>query len=307
MSMKQFRNAAELVDLLQTRGMHIPDADEAIRHLSRTSYYRLSGYWYPMRQWDSNARVRLDHFRSGASFDLVIKLYKFDERLRHAIFTELEPIELALRAFLGHELGALDPLIYEKRDRLGPGANKRLKRNKKTVYDEWKDRFNSNRKSSERREDFVKHHKDKYGGKLPIWVAVEIMDWGTLSYLFSMAPDEVRENIARTCDLKPVQLESWIISLNHVRNYAAHHGRMYNRTYGNKPKFSQDPALKAVEAVKNRLFGQLSMVQFLHRKLGLSEAARLPTVLKTYPHNRLVPFERTGAPKDWEALELWKS
>ncbi|WP_267911299.1 Abi family protein [Corynebacterium macginleyi] len=46
------------------------------------------------------------------------------------------------------------------------------------------------------KEDFVSHHKSKYGGTLPIWAAVEIMDWGMLSYLYGMSPNIVRKRIA---------------------------------------------------------------------------------------------------------------
>ncbi|WP_240322586.1 Abi family protein [Austwickia chelonae] len=28
------------------------------------------------------------------------------------------------------------------------------------------------------REDFVHHHRQKYGGRLPVWAATELMDWG---------------------------------------------------------------------------------------------------------------------------------
>lgn len=156
------------------------------------------------------------------------------------------------------------------------------------------------------KEDFVEHHKRKYGGVLPIWAAVEVMDWGMLSHLYGMSPNPVRNQIARQCRLSAPQLESWMKSLNIVRNYAAHHARMFNRVYDIKPKLPNNADLGAVQSCMNRVFGQLTLIQYLHRTLELSVATMLPEVLHTYPDNRLVPFTRTGAPQNWDTLTLWQ-
>jgi abortive infection bacteriophage resistance protein len=39
----------ELVDLLLSRGMDVPDREHAIKKISQVGYYRLSGFWYPCR------------------------------------------------------------------------------------------------------------------------------------------------------------------------------------------------------------------------------------------------------------------
>ena len=89
----------------------------------------------------------------------------------------------------------------------------------RSVHEVWLRKYQSALKAS--KEDFVAHHKSKYGGTLPIWAAVEIMDWGMLSYLYGMSPNIVRKRIAQPCDLTGPQLESWLKSLNILRNYAA--------------------------------------------------------------------------------------
>lgn len=132
------------------------------------------------------------------------------------------------------------------------------------------------------------------------------MDWGMLQHLYSISPNQVKTSIAQQCGLSDAQLLSWLRSLTIVRNYAAHHARMFNRVYSIMPKLNDDPRLQAIESATNRAFGQLSLIQYLHRELGLSSALVLPKVLNSYPHNNLVPFERTGAPENWSELELWK-
>ena len=300
---KQFKTYGEQVELLRQRGMRVNDPQHAETLLARLNYYRLSGYWYPMRRFSQGDGTAQDEFVEGASFGLVVALYEFDEQLRHSVFIELDRVELAIRTKLGHELGRLDPLIYLDPQRLSARAQQRNK-DGRSVHEVWLRKYQSALKAS--KEDFVAHHKSKYGGTLPIWAAAEIMDWGMLSHLYGMSPNIVRNRIAEPCSLTGPQLESWLKSLNILRNYAAHHARMFNRVYDIKPKLNNDVRLAPVAEGMNRVFGQLSLIQYLHRQLDLSPAERLPKLFHTYPHNPIVPFSRTGAPDNWRELPLWR-
>lgn len=106
---KQIRTYVQQLELLELRGMTIEDPAVAASLLRQHSYYRLSGYWHPMRRFDPETGRSLDLFHEGASFKLVIDLYLFDEQLRHAIFSELTRIEL----------GQNNPLIHLNVDLLG--------------------------------------------------------------------------------------------------------------------------------------------------------------------------------------------
>lgn len=75
-------------------------------------------------------------------------------------------------------------------------------------------------------------------------------------------PNIVRKRIAEPCGLTGPQLESWLKFLNILRNYAAHHARMFSRVYDIKPKLNNDPKLTPVANRMNRVFGQLSMIQY---------------------------------------------
>lgn len=285
--------------------MYIGSRDDAEKLLRTLSYYRLSGYWFPLRQFHSETKTNLDTFRDGSSFELVHSLYKFDEKLRTAIFHEISRIELAMRGMLGHALGRIHPLVHLDVHKLGASAAQKSRpRKDRTVHDLWIENFQKALNKS--KEDFVTHHKIKYNGKLPIWAAVEVMDWGMLSHLYSMSPARAKEEVASACGLRAPQLASWLKSLNIVRNYAAHHARMFNRVYDIKPKLSKDPRLCSLKHTNNRLFGQLTLIQYLHHELQLSPANVLPELLLRFPHNPHVPFSRTGAPEKWHELELWK-
>lgn len=49
MEPRPFFDYPALVDLLEQRGMQLPDKKRAERKLSQVGYYRLSGFWYSCR------------------------------------------------------------------------------------------------------------------------------------------------------------------------------------------------------------------------------------------------------------------
>lgn len=257
-----------------------------------------------------NSPHRSDEFVDGTTFEQVTALYDFDERLRSRVFQTVSTIELALRALLGHELGRIDPHIHLRLDLLGPLARSPQSADKPSAdYNDWLSRYHEKLGAS--REDFVAHHKETYDGRLPIWAAVEVMDFGALNYLYRLSPDNVRKVIAARTTLTPAQLESWIRSLNIVRNYSAHHARMFNRVYALKPRLPKPgtiPELDAVRGKMNRCFGQLTLIQYLITILDLRGRNILPEVIATYPTTVApVPISHIGAPQDWQELQLWRS
>lgn len=56
---KPFKSYAELSALLTSRGMELNDPSRAERKLAQVGYYRLSGFWFPCREFlrDSQGNV----------------------------------------------------------------------------------------------------------------------------------------------------------------------------------------------------------------------------------------------------------
>lgn len=300
MDVKEFKTYEALVDLLASRGMDIGDRDASIAQLQKVSYYRLSGYWYPFRRQIS-ATERSDQFYDGTTLADVMKLYQFDSRLRTATFDALAPVELHLRTSLGHALGALDECAHLRPDLLGPRARR------DDGYTRWRDGYEY--ELSRSKEDFIAHHWNKYGGTLPVWVAVEILDWGSLTYLFGYSPRKVQDDVAGTFDLSAPQLESWMRCLNFVRNVCAHNGRLFNRVHPLQPKLPNVGRLPAIDAAgpsMNRTFGQLCLIQHMLERSGNDRSRVLSAVLHSYPSDvSTVPLSHIGVIRDWESSPLW--
>lgn len=300
---KSFKTYEEQVGVLIERGMCVADRERAIEKLRRVNYYRLSGYWYPFRMRKPDGGGRSDRFLPGSAFDDVVALYDFDARLRVAVLAALAPVELSMRALVGHALGEIDPCIHLNADLLGPVVRGRLA----SKYAEWQNRYQD--KLNDSREDFVRHHKDKYDGALPVWAAVEVLDWGMLTNLYAMSPRAAQNKVADAVNLTSPQLESWLKVLNVVRNIAAHHGRMYNRVYSQRPKLpkmGEYVGLMECEPVMNRAFGQLTLVQYLLNVLNVGNIRLLPATLAHFPDSAIVSLRDVGAPEGWRQSELWK-
>lgn len=279
--------------------MDVGNRADALATLQRVNYYRLSGYAYPFRTIVNT--VREDTFYPGTKLSDVIALYDFDARLRTSVFSMLVPIELAIRALLGHELGRIDKCAHLEPSKLGPTA-------RGPEYLDWLQAFIDERDRS--REDFVDHHQAKYGGKLPVWAAVELLGWGALTRLYGFAPRTAQDAVAGACGLTAPQLHSWLKALNLVRNTSAHHGRLFNRVHTMPPKLPRvgvHPHLDEVHTNWSRTFGQLTMIQFLLDQLNVGNLKLLPATLRTFPKVQTVPISHMGAASDWATTmgRLW--
>jgi abortive infection bacteriophage resistance protein len=279
--------------------MDVGPRDAAIETLKSVSYYRLSGYWYSFRRFVGPDRGV--EFSPETSLADVLRLYHFDESLRAATFAALGPVELRVRALLGHALGEIDECAHLHPRFLGPEASKG------DSYRRW--RIGYEKELARSREEFVDHHKTRYGGTLPVWVAVEVLDWGALSFLYGFSPRPAQDRVSGAFGLTSPQLRSWLRALNIVRNVCAHHGRLFNRVHAITPKLpvrGAFPDLDHASQHMNRTFGQLALVQHMLREQGSARVHLLPSALRAYPDVSLVPLAHLGAPDDWSDQAMWK-
>ena len=104
-------------------------------------------------------------------------------------------------------------------------------------------------------------------------------------------------------------LESWLLSLNSIRNLCAHHARLWNRGMGNQP-----PAIprahkhpdwhRPVPILPDRIFGVLTVLHYMLRQVAPQSRwrDRLQKLFAKYPD---VPIRFMGFPENWLASPLW--
>nr|WP_067297737.1 Abi family protein [Marinobacterium profundum] len=241
----------EQLQQLKDRGLIITDEARALAYLERIGYYRLSGYWYAFRERSEaycplepegrrkfkrgrTDHLTLDSFRPGATFQQAVDLYVFDKRL--LVLDALERIEIGLRVDIAHTLGKLNACAYLKPELLHEDFAQRV--NQQTgLTDLHKWQENQARLISRSREAFILHNKEKYGLPLPIWIACEVWDFGTLSHLFGGMRESEQDAISAKYGIANGRVfASWLRSLNYLRNVCAHHSRLWNRNMTDQPK-----------------------------------------------------------------------
>ena len=282
-------------DLLLSRGMK-GDRATMLGRLAVVNYYRLSGYWHPFRNPEDDA------FKPNTTFDKVWERYAFDRHLRLLVMDAIERVEVAVRTrvayCLAHQTG--DPFAYATDPAILPhlAPDDRLR-----FLEELADQ------AGRSKETFAEHFHNKYGdqhGHMPIWMAAEVMTFGSMLTLLRGAHPNVRKEVAAAFGVHDVVLSSWLLALNTVRNICAHHGRLWNRQFGTQPKIpAKDPAWHAPVAVgSDRIFAILTICKFCLDRIAPQShwPDRWRGLLAKYPY---VPRGSMGVPANWEECPIW--
>lgn len=301
--------------LLKERGLQVCDDAEALKSLERFGYYRLSGYFYPLRKTKPVGQPgRLSEFVNGASLDLVVQLAQFDKKLRLLVLDGIETVEVAVRVAVAHKLGQINPLAHLEQ-RFLDGKFTRPNQRAPHIpsgHEKWCERYK--KALAESKEEFVAHHFANYNGKMPIWAAIEVWDFGMLSWLFSgMQARDQNAVAARFGRLDGHVLASWLRTFNFIRNVSAHHSRLWNRAMAEIPAL---PALERCRALdvlhrnehaKERLFGALTCLWYLVRSIEPKSTWKhqVKELLATFPASEMVSLSSAGFVPDWENGSLW--
>ncbi len=285
--------------------MVVDDDQAAIACLRRMGYYRLSGYFYPLRQTKPRGQIgRLDGFVPGTTFDLIVQLAEFDKHLRLLVLNAIETIEVALRVQIAHYLGQFDAEAHLNPKLLNQSFVQGVRG---PSHDKWIARFND--LATKSKEEFVVHHLNTYGGRMPIWVAVELWDFGTLSMFFSGMAAKGQRKIAQQCALEDgYVLSTWLKSLSFFRNVAAHHSRMWNRTTTWTPRIPTSMDTLSIAGPHNKLFATLCCARYLMRTIHPHSVwhTRLKEHCQTFPETPLLSLRDAGFTDDWQNTALWE-
>lgn len=317
---KPYLTFDQQLTLLKSRGLEITDDAIALEYLRRLGYYRLSGYWYSCRRLilteaeKLNRPNREDNFMSGSRFQDVVELYIFDKKLRLIILDAIERIEVAIRVDIAYQLGSKDPFAYRNSALLHGNFTKKIDpKTGITRHEDWLDKHD--RLISRSKEDFAEHYKSKYGLPLPIWVAIELWDFGLLSKFYQGMSVSDKDIIAKKYHVPnwPI-MESWLRCLNYARNVVAHHGRLWNRNlidqpklgkYGDMPEFAF--AIGNVDCT-SRVYIILCMLAHLMKHVSPRSSwnRRVVSLIRSFPLSNHFRVQDMGCPIDWLTHPFWR-
>lgn len=155
---KAYCSPAQLVQVLKSRGLEISDEDRAERYINNIGYYRLSAYMYPFLK-----EPKTDHrFKDNVSFDRVLRLYRFDKKLRMLLFNEIEKIEIAFRQTVANVTAQMSGNIFWMTDVSSYSKSSKAAKSITLITNEY----------NKSREDFIEHFKRTYTDPFPpAWIS----------------------------------------------------------------------------------------------------------------------------------------
>ncbi len=304
---KPWKSIEEQIAIIRGRGMVIDDKAQAEHFLRRVGYYRLSGYWYPFRTLVGTDK-RSDTFIEGSRFEDVIALYLFDRKLRLLALDAIERIELAIQVDIAHLLGRRDIFAHENPNELHGEFSKKIRRGGHTKHDDWLEGYYALVKRSARK-PFVAHNLATYG-KLPIWVAIEVFDFGTLSKLYAGLKITDKIAIEKQFGLNEGKhLQTWLRSLNFIRNMAAHQSRLWNCNVLERA-FIPRNKLQLNQLRNSRPFLYFCIMQTIMQVVCPDShwGKRFSDLLGDFPHveNSAVKLSDMGVVDGWEKWAMWR-
>lgn len=292
---KQAISIEEQINTLKSRGLIVDDVIQAQKALDIISYFRLADYWKFME---------IDHhthnFKFNSHFSQILDCYYFDKELKSLLFSAIQTIEVAVRTKI---IKHFTPTF---------GAFWIMDANFATNVEFFNSNLEHIHKEVKRsREEFIKEHFLKYSepNLPPAWKTLEVISFGTLSKLFSNFKDATtKHNVAHEFGLNHHKfLKSWLESLVALRNYCAHHSRIWNRKFPFMPQTPRRMTNKWITDFSFRqesLYPQLCCIAYWLNSIypANSFAKDIKTLLSNYP---TVPPRLMGFPLKWEDEPLW--
>lgn len=312
---KPWLSVTDQIAKLQSRGLQIADKQEMEAALRRIGYYRLSLYTFTFRQREPESGTLLDQYVEGSTADQVLALYEFDRRLRLLLLSALERVEIATRFSVAHVLGEHDSMGHLHVESLGYGFQQPSKldpsRSKHAV---WLESYERRQDEAHDREEFVRHFARRYNSELPIWSAVEIMQFGELSVLCQGLRPTDRVAVAEHYGLDRRRMVSWLHHLAYVRNVCAHHARLWNRPLVIQPKRpdSGSSIARLFEERPNLHTRSLAPIVILHYFLSAIDPEsnwfhEIRLLLRSFPRGGPVNDQEMGCLLDEYAYDVLPS
>lgn len=291
---KQIQTFANQINILKQRGLLIANEHDAEKWLHKVSYYRMSGYWYPL------LADRQNHiFKPSSTFEQAKMLYEFDSQLRHIVLSAIERIEIAVRTQIAYVMSHAHGGYWFSDANLFTSQSQYAK-TLASIQDEFQ-------RSDEQ---FIRSFKRKYSDPLPpSWITLEITSFGTMSILYqNLNPGHSKRDVAAAFGVSDTVFASWLHTMVYVRNICAHHARLWNRTLGVRPLMPRRPRntfIPQPAVGTQRTYFVLAIIRYW---LNIIEPANtlpqdLAQLFSAYPS---VCPGALGFPQTWQQEALWR-
>ena len=163
----------------------------------------------------------------------------------------------------------------------------------------------------------IKSHLKKHKDDLrfpPSWKSLEQTSFGSLSKLYGNLKNTIQSKDIIAVEYGAVNhtyLPSWLQSIAQIRNYCAHHSRLWNKNLPGTPKLLSKPPYKWLNDVPNqnefqKLYVHLCIMKYILNIIVPENefTEKLQAILDKYPN---VDPNALGLKTNWELEPLWKN
>ena len=237
-------------------------------------------------------------YRVGTTLEMVWRLHEFDRRLRLLCLEGIAWIEVHTRTQLAycfaHQYGNLSYLNESN----FPNFN-----SDRDDFDRWQ--RNVHRQISNARALGVLRNDQS----MPtIQALVEFMDFGAVLSFFRGVHLDMRKSISDAVEQPDEVVMSWLRSLRPLRNFCAHHHRVWNWSFNRNgvkiPQRKKFPEWHSPRLPNNRMGIFLTICRYWLNRIQPDNdwSERVFALFDTFPE---VPASAMGFPENWRRHPLW--
>ena len=309
--MKPFLNYEEQIDnLIKRKGMIITDYKFAVSKLEDISYFALiDGY----KNLFYNPMTR--KYKEGTTFEDIVALYEFDEKLRALIFRYLCHFEQKMRSMISYHF--CDTYSEKQEDYLNTANYNNSKTNKRKIIG----LISILEREANRNIDhvYVVYQRKTYGN-VPMWVIMKTLTFGQMSKMYSFLTTSVKTKVSLHFKyVSEKELIQYMKVLTLYRNVCAHNERLFSYKSrfdipdtilhrkmkipknGNQYKYGKNDLFSVVIAFRMLLAKE----DFLEFKKSLNQIIN-QYMKRTNNLNQKKFLETMGFPENWKNISRYK-
>ena len=238
-------------------------------------------------------------YKKGASFKKVMRLYRFDKKLRLFLFNEIEKIEIAIRRAVLQVTAEMtgDPFWLTNPSYFMDAG--KFNETMKAISSEY----------AKSKEDFIQHFKRTYSDPYPpAWILGELLTIGNVNAIYrNIKQNRIRKRIAKRFGLPIDVFESWITVLAVTRNACGHHARVWNKQNAIPPAKLIRPigAWITLPTDSMRTYFDICIIKYFLDVISPNNdmLAKLRWLFVDFPE---IDLNALGFPKGWEMEPLWR-
>lgn len=228
---KIYKTRTEQLNILRSRGLNIDDDIAAEEILEKENYYNvINGYKEPFIDLSAPS----EKYFPNAKFDELFSVFTFDRNIRMIYLKYILKAEHHLKTVIAHEFSkSYGYDNYLKTENFDTSTNEKLKEVLQTIGKLNTVLSNQLNKSKE-----ITHYLTTHG-YVPLWVMVNVLTLGDLSYFYKNLKPQDANAIAKTFNIKFDELSKFMKNLTIARNICAHDERFYDTKFKSAISYKQ--------------------------------------------------------------------